>query len=279
MSIRKKLPYLLIPVGLAVIVLLGYGWYRVDLLPTEVSDFNANFILPKGESPSTTAHRLEQAHLIKSSTAFLVYLTVHGLRGKVQSGDYALSTAYSTEEIIDVLTNGKVATKRLTVPEGTTVKKIEQLAVAKGIKQEDFEAALQGDYGKDFLVGRPPGVGLEGYLYPDSYDLPLNPDAKQLVGQMVDNFDKKVTPQLRTVYVAEGLTLHQAVTLASIVEKEVPSASDRQVVAGIFLKRLQLGMALESDVTVHYAADQLGVDFSTNLDSPYNTYKHAGLPP
>ncbi len=120
---------------------------------------------------------------------------------------------------------------------------------------------------------------MEGYLYPDSYDLPLNPDAKQLVGQMVDNFDKKVTPQLRTVYAAEGLTLHQAVTLASIVEKEVPSTSDRQIVAGIFLKRLQLGMPLESDVTVHYAADQLGVDFSTNLDSPYNTYKHAGLPP
>lgn len=281
MSIRKKLPFLLIPVGVAVVILLGYGWYRVDLLPVDStgSGTSVNFTLPKGESPSTTARRLEQAHLIKSRTAFLVYVTAHGLRGNLQSGDYSLSPSYETEEIIDILTNGKVATKRLTIPEGTTIKKIRELAAAKGISTTDFDAALQGDYGKDFLVGRPPGVGLEGYLFPDSYELPLNPNAQELVSQMVDNFDKKVTPQLRNVYTAEGLTLHQAVTLASIVEKEVPSANDRAVVAGIFLKRIQLGMPLESDVTVQYGADQQGVGFSTSLDSPYNTYKHVGLPP
>lgn len=279
--LRRNLGALISTILILTVAVIGtvYLQYRFSLGAVSTDSNSVEFVINSGDKPTDIAHHLQSAGLIHNASSFLTYVTWHGLRGKLQAGSYLLRPSYSTEQVVGIITHGLVHTNLLTIPEGNTLAQIRKLAVAKGINATDFDQALQGNYGKDFLVGRPPNVTLEGYLFPDSYQVDARTTAASLIGAMIDNFDQKVTVDLRNAYTAQGLTLHQGVTLASIVEKEVPNASDRAIVAGIFLHRIRLGMPLESDVTVHYAADSTGQPFSTGLDSPYNTYQHKGLPP
>ncbi len=256
-----------------------YGWYRLNLRAVSSSTAPTSFTITPGQGQVETAKKLKDVNLIRSQPAFLFYVAVHNLSAKLQSGTYSISPALSTSEIARMFASGKVDQSHLTIPEGLTIAKIEQLAGGQGIKSVDFEAALRGSYDFSFLIARPAGAGLEGYLFPDSYQISSQTTAQMLIQSMLANFDRRVDANLRAGLTKQGLSLHEGLTLASIVEKEVANPTDRAIVAGIFLRRIKSGKMLESDVTVHYAADALGVPFSTNLNSPYNTYRHQGLPP
>lgn len=266
-------------IGVVIAWFVGvFAWYQYNLRPLSASTHGQLVIVDRGDSVDSIAANLANSHLIRSATAFKLYVTIHGLRGRLQSGAFDLRPNQSSRQIAKVITSGKTTSQKLVVPEGFTISAIKARAATFGIKSEDFDAALQQDLTGTKAAQRPAGVSLEGYLYPDTYTVTPTTTAQQLVRAMIDNFDKKVTDEAVAGFAAKGLTLHQGLTLASMVEREVSIPADRKLVAGVFLNRLKIGQKLESDVTVDYGRALLGKPFNTGLDSPYNTYRIAALP-
>jgi len=262
-----------------VLTVMFYGWYRWELRPAAATGGSQRFEIAAGQSVPQIATNLRSAGLIRNRDAFITYLNFHGLRAELKAGVYTLKPTQSGQSVAQTLALGRIDVKRLVVPEGSRLRDIEKLAAQDGIPASDFEAALKSSHTESFLSGKPASVDLEGYLFPDSYELGVNITATKLVDTMLQTFGNRVGPEYVQAFAAQGLTLHQGLTLASIVEREVNRPEDRPIVAQIFLKRFKEKMPLGSDVTVHYAADLLGVPFNVDLNSPYNTRRFAGLPP
>jgi UPF0755 protein len=259
--------------------IIGYVSYRVGLGAATSAGATQIFEIKSGENANTVSTQLKGAGLIRNRTAFLTYLNFHGLRTKLKAGTYSISPTKSGPFIAEIITGGQALINRLTIPEGYTLSQIEAAAAKRGISEANFEAALKAPHSQAFLADKPSGVSLEGYLFPDSYEVNSTTSASQLVNAMLDDFGQHVGPEYVQAFAAEGLTLHQGLTLASIVEREVNISTDRPIVAQIFLKRYREKQPLGSDVTVHYASDLAGVPFNLDIDSPYNTRKYVGLPP
>jgi UPF0755 protein len=274
---RLTIGALIILVVLAVPI--AYAKYRLDLHPVAATGATKEFMVNPGENAQTIATHLAAAGLIRNRNAFITYVNLHGLRPRLKLGRYLLAPTMSAEHIADLIAAGKTLTKRLIVPEGYRLSQIETAAADLGISKADFAAALAAPHPQSFLAGKPAGVSLEGYLFPDSYEITSTTTATQLVGTMLTTFGTRVGPEYAQAFAAEGLTLHQGLTLASVVEREINIPADRPIVAQIFLKRLKIGMPLGSDVTTQYASDLAGVPFNLSVNSPYNTRKFAGLPP
>ena len=276
---RRKLLTPVLVVALIVLLSGIYIGYRVGLEPVSNHGASQEFVVSAGDNAPTIARHLYAAGLIKSRTAFVTYINVHGLRGELKSGSYLLSPSMSGETIADDIAAGHTYSRRLLVPPGYRLSDIESSASELGISKTDFETALQAPHTQSFLATKPAGVDLEGYLYPDSYAIANDTTASKLVNEMLDNFGQHVGVEYVQAFAGEGLSLHQGLTIASIVEREVSNPADRQVVAQVFLKRFKSGMPLGSEVTARYAADLLGVPFTVSVESPYNTLTHTGLPP
>jgi UPF0755 protein len=257
------------------------NWYMLELQPAKSAASDVGYTLPAGTKLPALSNQLQQKGIIRSAAAFTVYVTLSGQRRNLEAGSYDLNPSSSVAEVANVLSQGKITHNQLVVPEGVTVAKVRALAATKGITPASFNAALGESYTGTFLAGRPPGdYSLEGYLFPDSYQLPPKPDAHTLIQAMLTNFEKQETANnLTQAFAAENLSLHQGVTLTSIVQSEVSNEADQSMVAQVFLNRLAAGIPLQSDVTVAYAALLTGQPFSTTLVSPYNTYVNKGLPP
>ena len=271
-----------IPILIVVGMIGFYSWYRLDLRPVTSSSTNAkNFTVTSGERAPEIATALKTAGLIRSRNSFLTYLNLHGLRTKLKAGSFSLSPDSSSIQIASILTKGSNSANEIVVPEGYRVTQVEKLAAEHGISKAAFDAALAEPHTQSFLTagGKPANIGLEGYLFPDTYAVTSDTTASILVNQMLDTFAKRVGPQYTQAFAAEGLTLHQGLTIASIVEEEVSNPVDRPIVAQVFLKRYKEGISLGSDVTTQYASDLAGVPFNLKLNSPYNTRLNVGLPP
>jgi UPF0755 protein len=253
--------------------------YQLGLRPAAATGASVEFKVATGENAPAIATRLKAAGLIRDRNAFITYINLHGLRPRLKVGTYALAPTLSGREIAAKLTSGQTLTKRLLIPEGYRLSQIRDAAAAVGIDKAAFTAALGRSHAQSFLQAKPAGISLEGYLFPDSYEVTATTTADALVTAMLDNFGRRVGSEYTQAFAAQGLTLHQGLTLASVVEREVNIAADRPIVAGIFLKRLKIGMPLGSDVTTQYAADLLGVPFNLDINSPYNTRRFVGLPP
>lgn len=269
----------LLVLAIAVIgAFISYLGYEADLQPVSSSGKSVDFEITSGERVPTIADKLKAAGLIRNRNSFITYVSLHGLRLQVKAGSFSLAPTDSVAKIAAIITNG-TSSNRLVIPEGTQLTGIEALAAEHGISKADFQAAVRAPHTQAFLASRPPGVDLEGYLFPDSYAIDSTTTAASLVNQMLDDFGRRVGPEYTQAFAAEGLTLNQGVTLASIVEREVNKPADRPIVAQIFLKRFHMGMPLGSDVTTQYASELAGVPFNLNLNSPYNTRLNAGIPP
>ncbi len=188
-------------------------------------------------------------------------------------------------DLSQVITLGKVVTTKITIPEGWTNQKIQGRITANTIiNSNDWESAVKYDpekYKYDFLKELKKGDSLEGFLYPDTYQVSLKPTADDIVKKMLDNFNKKLSNDDREQIKKSGMNTFEVVTLASIVEREAIEETDRKLVAGVFEKRLEIGMPLQSDITVLYALNSTKKNVTwedTQVDSPYNTYKISGLP-
>ncbi|HEV3231726.1 MAG TPA: endolytic transglycosylase MltG, partial [Candidatus Dormibacteraeota bacterium] len=217
--------------------------------------------------------------------AFELYVRWSGLADKLQAGTYRVPAGLTEVQLIQLLERNTGGTSvTLTVPEGWTPGQIGRAAESKGL----FSAAAyldvvqHGTFSDAFLAGRPAGADLTGYLFPDTYY--LAPDAKpaDLVQLQLRRFGEVVTPELRARAQVHGLTFHQALTMASIIEREAAFAEDRAPIAQVFYNRLAAGMPLQDDATLLFAkgvTSGIPTDADKQVNSPYNTYLHTGLPP
>jgi len=265
----------------AVVAVGANIWYNSQLKPVSNSKTIVAISIPSGQLPKTTAEDLQQKEVIKSSQAFLWYLRNHGLTGSIQAGDYELDSSKSTQEIAGMITDGKVSSKAITILPGKRIDQIRQTFIDSGFTVAQVDKALDPALYKNHpaLVAKPTEQSLEGYLYPETFKIDSSTQPEQIIRQSLDQMSEVLTPNLISDFQKQGLGIHQAITLASIVEKEAGSNADKNNIAGVFINRLKKGMMLQSDPTYHYAAFLVGAQPSPEVNSPYNTYKVVGLPP
>lgn len=268
-------------------------WFFAALMPVDRSQKDTVvFTIPKASGVREIGHTLAEKKLIRNEYAFEVAVAMAGLTKDLQAGAYDLSPSMSATAIARAISrSGNPAEVVLTIPEGWTAKQIGAYLEKKGIgtaaafiatvSTTDSRTILPNER-YDFLAGRPVDATLEGFLFPDTYRVFPTAITSDIVEKMLNNFSVKVTGALRNEIAQQGKTLHDVVTLASIVEREVRNDQDRAMVADIFLRRLSIGMALQSDATVNYVTGKSALQPTLSdleVVSPYNTYAHAGLPP
>ena len=240
--------------------------------------------IPPGAGPASIARRLVDAGIVRDPLIFRYELVRTRTGRRLQAGEYRFDRPMTVAEVVARLARGDVYLRPLTFREGLTIRQMSELFESKGFgpASEFVAAASEGQ-----LVHAldPAARDLEGYLFPDTYAMPRRATAAQLVRRMVAAFEKVLTPELRARAEARGLSVREFVTLASIIEKETGKPEERHVVAAVYANRLRIGMGLQCDPTVIYALERAG-RYTGNLtredlrfDSPYNTYRYAGLPP
>jgi UPF0755 protein len=228
------------------------------------------------------ASQLEQARLIRHRWMFLLYVLVLQPGAPLQAGEYALRATMSPVQIVHILRHGKVVHHVFTVPEGATLRDIAALVAVKGLGNRQVfldlahNSAFIASLGLDLL-------SLEGYLFPDTYHVPRSMREADLLHLMVRTLRQHYPEEIAARAQHLGLNQHEVLTLASLIEKEAQVDEERPLIAAVYHNRLRQGMRLQCDPTVIYA---LGERFDGNLrkadldlDSPYNTYRYAGLPP
>jgi UPF0755 protein len=262
------------------------GLLTTPLIP---NGFEQPFRVEQGESVFSIATHLQEASLISDAQVFYDYVVYTGLDLTIQSGDYELSPALSIIDIARELQDSTPEDITLTILSGWRMEEIAASLPTSGldISPEAFLAAAQTP--PQVLDFVPASASMEGFFLPDSYLLPRSTTADQLLESIGRNFALYITADLRAGFAAQGLDVYQAVTLASIVERESVQDEEQALIASVFINRLNIGMTLGSDPTVQYALgyDPLGGTWWTNplsledlkYDSPYNTYIYAGLPP
>lgn len=285
LSLVKNI-FLLLTALILALAVYGYTSYQSMLEPVDTQNSQTKTIsIPDGASTQKISGILAGAGLIRNQLVFQIYSRYEGLSAKMQAGDYSLNTGMSVPEIISRISGGEVDTLTFTIPEGYNLKQITDTLVEKGLVDRVRFADLlaRGSFSNDFLQGLPPGEKrLEGYLFPDTYRINKGASEEEIISMMLNRFGREFTPEFRQKAAALGLTPHQAVTLASIVEREAAKDVERPKVAAVFFNRMQEGWKLESCATVQYA---LGTNKTRllykdlQIDSPYNTYKYKGLPP
>ena len=239
------------------------------------------FEVQRGDSLSQVASALEQQGLVRDARVLAWWGRLRGQASQLRAGEYRLSPALSPLEMLELFVSGRVATHEVLLSEGLNAAEIGQRLAERGlVDAREFAAAVADpELARSLEI---PARSLEGYLFPETYQLPRGLAAREVATLLVEQFHqtwRELEPAAR----ARGLAMHEAVTLASIVEKETGQAAERPLIASVFKNRLRLNMRLESDPTVIYGIR----DFDGNLrrrdledpHNAYNTYSHFGLPP
>ncbi len=269
---------LILTVAILVFWRYSAGWYSRSLRPLDPNGINRDFRVEQGASVLEIGDSLEMAGLIRSGRAFAIYVERQG-DVVLKSGLYSLSPALSVPQIAAIIANGDVKSSLVTIPPGLRLDQVALKLVAAGFSKSEVDAALTAEYDHPLLKYRPAGASLEGYIYPESFAVTEDSQVKDVIRRAFDELYGLLDDDLRQAISRQGLSIHQAFTLASIVQKEVNQPQTQRQVAQVFLRRLKLGMPLGSDVTFFYAAAIANTEPSPNLDSPYNTRLHQGLPP
>jgi UPF0755 protein len=241
----------------------------------------ARVIVPHGATMRVAAESLGHAGVVQSATAFRLYAMLRRRDRKIRAGTYVFQRGRSWAEVLDDLRTGKGLENSITVPEGWSLYQIvPQLARVLNAPVESVQAAVR-DTALLRAVGAPTPT-LEGYLFPDTYVFPDGTTPRGAVRVMVDRFQRVWQPEWDQRLQALGMSRNDVMALASIVEKEARVPEERPVIAAVYLNRLKAKMLLQADPTVQYALGKhvprvLYKDLE--VESPYNTYKHLGLPP
>ncbi|MEK7510413.1 MAG: endolytic transglycosylase MltG [Patescibacteria group bacterium] len=285
--------------GMAGIVVL-FAWQGIYVPKEARVDEQRLFSIERGESVFEVGKHLKKQGFIRSWAFFVLYVIGTGGQADLKAGEYLLSSGMSTKEIIERLVRGEKAFATIRIREGWNIGDIaEYLEEQKVINADEFFKAVgfppfsqkenrsftsQKDWAFqfDFLGELPEGSTLEGYLFPDTYKAELETSREDTVEMMLQNFAKKLAPEIREEIKKQGKTIFEVVTMASLLEKEVKRKEEKELVAGILWKRLEHGIPLQVDATILYiTGNQDGEIFKQDLqiDSPYNTRRYRGLPP
>lgn len=272
-------------VGVVLLVLTTFAVrlvYSQALQPVSASQHTVLLTVESGASVREIGQNLEKSGLIRKSWAFEWYIRNSNIRDKLQAGTYYFRPNQGVREIVEAMTQGKIATNLFTILPGQRLDQLRGALITNGgFSAADVDEALKPENFADHpaLTDKPSGANLEGYLYPESFQKTATTKPSTILKQSLDQMQKHLTPDIREAFVKQGLTVHQGVTLASIVEQEVSKPEDRKIVAQVFLTRMKQGMPLQSDVTVIYGALKAGQPPRLDFDSDYNTFLHPGLPP
>ena len=272
---------LLLLVGLAVAV---WGYLLIERPYKGYSDPETFVEIVPGSNPQIMGRALAEAGVVANPTAFRIAVWLEGAGRRLQAGEYRFDAPMTPRAVVDKIVRGDVFLRPVTFREGLTIRQMAAIFEERGFgTQAEFVAAASKPGPIRELD--PQARDLEGYLFPDTYTLPRRTTADELVARMVSRFEKALTPDTRQRAASRGLTIRELVTLASLVEKETAKAEERPLVAAVYANRLKVGMGMQCDPTVIYALERAG-RYTGNLtradlqfDSPYNTYRYAGLPP
>ncbi|PJA94272.1 MAG: endolytic transglycosylase MltG, partial [Candidatus Komeilibacteria bacterium CG_4_9_14_3_um_filter_37_5] len=248
-----------------------------NLAPTEIS-------IPAGISSWQICQNLAQADVIRQPLVLMTLLLITNKKDQIVANDYLFTEALNYWQVLQIITQPKSINQEqsITIIEGWTNEEIAQyLAQQNIVSVAEFKTALAKDYDYDFLA-TPTVDYLQGYLFPDTYRIYQQTSAEEIINKMLDNFSQKISAEIRTKITQKKLKLTDVINLASIIEKEVPTNQDRRLVADIFWRRLQDNYPLQSDATVNYITHKGTTQPSytdTEIQSAYNTYRQAGLPP
>jgi UPF0755 protein len=240
--------------------------------------------IPNGAGPLAIGQRLVDAGVVRDSWTFRAAVMIRGRARELQAGEYRFEKPLDALSVVDKIVRGDVHKRLLTFREGLTIAEMAGVFEQKGFGSgTEFIKAASNASTISHLD--PAARDLEGYLFPETYALPRGTPAIDVVAQMVAAFQKAFDDDLRAAAAVSGLTVRQAVTLASLVEKETGSPDERPLVAAVYRNRMRVRMGMQADPTVIYALQKAG-QYDGNLsredlkfDSPYNTYRYAGLPP
>jgi UPF0755 protein len=266
----------------AVSLASAYLWIRSPVTPGSPRKIVIEY--PIGTPTRQIFRSLDERGIVRHALLAEAYYRVFRHGAPLRAGEYAFSPGDSLDRTIGLLETGEVIQHTVVVPEGATDTECFTLFLQQGIGTEPgFRRASRE---VDLPPGIQPGTSdLEGFLFPDTYIVTRSTPTREVLNRMVDNFRRHFTPELARKAAALGLTEREAVTVASLVEKETSLPEERPHVAAVYLNRLKLGMRLQCDPTVIYALERKG-EWSGRLrrsdlevDSPYNTYLYAGLPP
>ena len=268
------------------------GWQLVR--PAGRGEDNISVMIEPGETVAQISRQLKTLGLIRSELFFAYWVRLSGREDKIVSGYYSLPANVHIINLTYLLTSGvgSAAEVKIRLIEGWTLKQIaEYLEREKILKADDFVAtvtdpvsvkAIVARVNESFFLSKPAGASLEGYLFPDTYRIYYDASAEAIAVKMLANLYGKIPANWISLVNSRGYSLHEALTLASIVEKEVPGDQDRKLVADIFWRRLGKGIGLQADSTINYVtgkSDQAASSSDLQIDSAYNTYKYRGLPP
>ncbi|MCX7919564.1 MAG: endolytic transglycosylase MltG [bacterium] len=250
--------------------------------PYDSKYYSRTVIIPPKTSTYGIALLLERAELINSPLLFVLYVKLGGASKSLKAGNYQLDSQMSLAEIVNRLQVGAEATgSMVTIPEGYNLEQIANLLQSRAIvTATDFIAAAQSpEYLARYRISR---NNLEGYLFPDTYRFYPNIPAKKAIDLMLVEFDKQVIPLYENAKKHTKFSLDQIITLASLIEKETGGESEKKLISAVFHNRLKRGMPLQCDPTIRYIVKkptELLTKEDMQVESPYNTYLHRGLPP
>lgn len=278
---------------LLLVVLISFsGFYFVysKLQPTGYKEI-VEVEIPYGSSVGEIADILEDENLIKNSFVFEMFARYRGFAGSFQAGTYELDGEMTPEKIASKLKDGDVVDSsiRFTIPEGLRADQTAKLLEMNGLGEEEeflelFDSPEKFDYWflKELDLPDAAKFSLEGFLYPETYDINEDSTEREIVKRLLDQFDKVFTSELKERKDELGMDIVEIITIASIVEREAVSDKERSKIAGVFYNRLDEGRKLEACATVEYVLQEnkprLSIE-DTKIESDYNTYMYEGLPP
>lgn len=292
---ERRWPWVIVGLLILIVGLIAVAgmWYFSALSPVKPGETDTQKVtVAAGSAPSIIARQLHDEGLIRSAEAFLIYVRLQGAQGSLQEGSYNLSPSQSTQEIVAQLIEGKTTQLSIMFYPGATLYDPTDTEDAKrtdvytmlrraGFSDEEVRAGLEKSYDHPLLAGKPAEASLEGYILGETYQFNGNSTVEQVLKHVFDVFYERIQQvgilaKLETV----DMTLYQAITLASIIEREVSGQlEDQRKVSQIFHKRMAVGEPLGADATFMYAAQQRNVTPTISIDSLYNTRIHKGLPP
>ena len=266
------------------------------LAPASTDPTPIRFTISLGDLPADVAASLEKQGLVKSADLFLNLVKYEKVGTKIQAGEYVLRKTMTMDEIVDAIQHGLAKMITVTIRPGWRAEEIADYLATLGLKNYNKDQFLklvrEGKFDYAFLKDRPKtaSASLEGFLFPESYNVPYDITNDALITLMLDTFGQRVTDKMRQEIAAQKMTMLEALTLASIIEREAVVANERPIIASVFLNRIKKKMFLQSDSTAQYALgyqsatkqwwkSPVTIDELAGVNSPYNTYRNAGLPP
>jgi len=244
-----------------------------------------DIVIPEKTGARQVADLLYNERLIHKQSVFLAYCQKNGYDSSLKAGHYRFSRSQSLKEIVDDLVQGRIVNISFTIPEGYTLEQIGRLLIKKQLcSQEEWNMSIRQDYDFAFLKALPleNENRLEGFLYPETYFVPEDYNCQQVIVLMLNNFEQVWQKKFAEQAQAKNWSVYHTITLASLIEKEAQVPEERAMIAGVILNRLNAGMLLQIDASVLYALQrhkELVTYADLEVNSPYNTYKYAGLPP